>query len=149
MVLKQHPAGDPAAAAAAVAAPIVLWTRFPPLKHSEKMHAFTAFSCTLNEMTAPDLGCCPTDARFRQDKNLMEIGNLTEANKAKVVLEEAQRARRRQMEEIKSIWEPVWFKKGPDPLVAGRVIHIYKGGYWEAKEAQSWPPNVPSLYQTE
>ena len=99
-------------------------------------------------MTASDRGCAPTDARFRLDKNLMEQGRWDEANRVKVVFEEAQRARRRQMEKSKEIWEPVWFRKQPDDKVIGRLMHVYKGGYWEAKDAGKWPEGLPDLYAT-
>jgi len=133
---------------AASTGPTVLWTRTPPLENVQKMYGFTIFSCTLNEMTAPDRGCAPTDARFRLDKNLMEQGRWDEANRIKVVFEEAQRARRRRMESAKEIWEPVWFTKQQDDKVQGRLMHTYKGGYWESKAAGKWPEDLPNLYAT-
>eukprot|EP00039_Didymoeca_costata_P006210 m.88312 g.88312 ORF g.88312 m.88312 type:complete len:748 (+) comp13159_c0_seq2:213-2456(+) len=115
-----------------------LWTRTPPFAGHEKMYGFTRMSCTLNEMTEIDKGCCPTDSRFRPDKNLMEHGHFSKANKVKERLENAQRARRRKMEASKTIWKPRWFEEKPDPVVKDRKIHTYKGGYWESKEKQDW-----------
>ncbi|KAG7273426.1 hypothetical protein CRUP_023651 [Coryphaenoides rupestris] len=31
----------------------------------------------------------------------------------------------------------LWFERCEDP-VTGEQVHIYKGGYWEAKEQGSW-----------
>ncbi|XP_067355458.1 oxysterol-binding protein 1 isoform X2 [Channa argus] len=33
--------------------------------------------------------------------------------------------------------QPLWFEKIDDPI-SGETMHIYKGGYWEAKEKGSW-----------
>jgi len=33
---------------------------------------------------------------------------------------------------------PLWFHKVVDEQNGGRLIHVYKGGYWEAKQKQSW-----------
>ena len=34
-------------------------------------------------------------------------------------------------------YEALWFKKIDDP-VSGESLHVYKGGYWDAKEDGSW-----------
>ncbi|XP_042340791.1 oxysterol-binding protein 1-like isoform X2 [Plectropomus leopardus] len=34
-------------------------------------------------------------------------------------------------------YQPMWFEKLDDP-VSGESLHVYKGGYWEAKEQGSW-----------
>ncbi|XP_030208632.1 oxysterol-binding protein 1 isoform X9 [Gadus morhua] len=34
-------------------------------------------------------------------------------------------------------YEALWFKKIDDP-VSGESLHVYKGGYWDAKEEGSW-----------
>ena len=33
---------------------------------------------------------------------------------------------------------PLWFKSVPDQYQAGKTVHEYQGGYWEAKESQQW-----------
>lgn len=40
-------------------------------------------------------------------------------------------------------YEPIWFKKEVEPIT-GSIAHLYKGGYWEAKEKQDWSmcPNI-------
>ena len=98
----------------------------------------------LNE---PDNLVALTDSRFRPDQRLMELGNWDEANNTKGKLEEKQRARRRTREaEAESAkkegrlyedYKPLWFEKVLDDL-SGLEMHVYKGGYWEAKEKQDW-----------
>ncbi|VDP81044.1 unnamed protein product [Echinostoma caproni] len=75
----------------------VAWQRNPLPPDAERMHYFTLFALQLNE---EEPGVCPTDSRLRPDQRLMEIGKWDEANREKVVLEEKQRHRRRQMAAI-------------------------------------------------
>lgn len=116
----------------------LLWKKEEPVEDAEKMYGFTRLAMTLNEFSPTDQGCAPTDSRFRPDKNIMETGDFDRANQMKEQLEEAQRARRRLMEKQGKHWEPVFFKQVPDPIHPDRVVHTYKGGYWEAKAAGSW-----------
>lgn len=126
---------------------ILLWKRDEPLPDCEKMYGFTRLALSLNEMTPIDRNCAPTDSRFRQDKNVMETGDFDRANVLKEKLEEAQRARRRTMEKEGKHWSPVWFKEEPDPCYPDRTVHVYKGGYWEAKADNSWDKyDLPKLY---
>ena len=84
-----------------------------------------------------------------------------------VRLEEKQRAKRRKREaaaskaagaaaagnlkeaeqlEKEATYSPFWFKKEYDPLT-NTMIHVYKGGYWEAKEKANWEElNLPDIY---
>lgn len=34
-------------------------------------------------------------------------------------------------------YQALWFEKLQDP-VSGETLHVYKGGYWEAKEEAVW-----------
>lgn len=45
---------------------------------------------------------------------------------------------------ICSPYEPIWFKKELDPIT-GNIIHMYNGGYWEAKENKDWHM-CPDIY---
>lgn len=77
----------------------------------------------------------------------MELGKWDEANTTKGRLEEKQRAKRRIREaeaeaakkegRLFEEYKPVWFDKVFDEL-SNMDIHVYKGGYWEAKEKQDW-----------
>lgn len=84
-----------------------------------------------------------------------------------VKLEEKQRARRRKREamaakaaeaaaagnmeeaerlEKASTISPVWFSKEYDPHT-NTMMHVYKGGYWEAKAAGKWQDlNLPEIF---
>ena len=83
----------------------------------------------------------------------------------KVKLEEKQRARRRKREAAatraveaaeagnteeadrlkkESTITPVWFSKEFDQLT-GSMMHVYKGGYWEAKTKQDWS-HLPQIF---
>lgn len=34
-------------------------------------------------------------------------------------------------------YQALWFERFEDP-VSGETMHVYKGGYWEAKEQGNW-----------
>uniref|UniRef100_A0A3Q0S4H1 Oxysterol-binding protein n=1 Tax=Amphilophus citrinellus TaxID=61819 RepID=A0A3Q0S4H1_AMPCI len=122
-----------------------LWRRNPLPEGAETMYYFTALALTLNE---PEEGVAPTDSRRRPDQRLMEDGRWDEANAEKQRLEEKQRSARRERDrEAASAphdnYMALWFERCEDP-VTGEQVHIYKGGYWEAKERGSWEgcPNI-------
>ena len=55
-------------------------------------------------------------------------------------LEEAERL------EKEANYSPFWFNKEYDPL-SNTMMHVYKGGYWEAKERGNWTElSLPDLY---
>uniref|UniRef100_A0A669EME1 Oxysterol-binding protein n=1 Tax=Oreochromis niloticus TaxID=8128 RepID=A0A669EME1_ORENI len=141
-----------------------LWRRNPLPDGAETMYYFTALALTLNEL---EDGVAPTDSRRRPDQRLMEEGRWDEANAEKQRLEEKQRSARREREreaasqrtstvDEDSLTDPslksaphdnylaLWFERCEDPIT-GEEIHIYKGGYWEAKERGSWE-NCPNIF---
>eukprot|EP00043_Microstomoeca_roanoka_P013129 m.128643 g.128643 ORF g.128643 m.128643 type:complete len:754 (-) comp15675_c0_seq1:435-2696(-) len=111
----------------------VIWERNPHVPNYDKMYGFTQMAIESNVISPYEKGCAITDARFRPDKNLMEIGEWDMANRVKHLLEEAQRHRRREYEHTKTKWTPAWFEQRPDPVFPNRKSFQYKGGYWEAK----------------
>ncbi|XP_062892824.1 oxysterol-binding protein 1-like [Mobula hypostoma] len=123
-----------------------LWKRHKIPEHAEFMYYFSELALTLNE---PEEGVAPTDSRLRPDQRLMENGRWDEANMEKQRLEEQQRAARRRREAessrsleegqspLESSYRPLWFERREDPYTKEQV-HIYKGGYWEAKDRQDW-----------
>jgi len=102
---------------------------------ADRMYGFGPLTCELNEWSPYERGCATTDARYRMDKNVMETGDFDMANRIKHLLEEGQRARRKDMEARQAMWSPLWFSLRPDPMQPNRMVHQYKGGYWEAKDA--------------
>ncbi|XP_067915941.1 oxysterol-binding protein 1-like [Heterodontus francisci] len=123
-----------------------LWKRHKTPEHAETMYYFSELALTLNE---PEEGVAPTDSRLRPDQRLMENGRWDEANMEKQRLEEKQRAVRRKRESDcskastdghthpESTYRALWFEKREDPYTK-EPVHLYKGGYWEAKEKQDW-----------
>ena len=79
---------------------------------------------------------------------MMEQGEWDSANTEKVRLEEKQRSARREKEleaeqaaaegRTPESYQPNWFSKVTDEQNGGKLIHVYKGGYWEAKQKQDW-----------
>jgi hypothetical protein len=139
--------------------PVTIWTRTPQRPQCEIFYGFDEFACQLNE---PEEGVALTDSRIRPDLRLMENQDYDSANGKKLILEEKQRARRRQREAdfAKELatgggkekvpsggdagWKPVWFRREMDPLT-NMLTYIYKGGYWEKKKQQDWT-DVPDLW---
>uniref|UniRef100_A0A3Q3VRR3 Oxysterol-binding protein n=1 Tax=Mola mola TaxID=94237 RepID=A0A3Q3VRR3_MOLML len=120
-----------------------IWKKNPLPEGAESMYFFSSLALTLNE---PEEGVAPTDSRLRPDQRLMEDGRWDEANAEKQRLEEKQRTTRREREReaVKAASSPeednyqaLWFEKLDDPI-SGDTLHIYKGGYWEAKEQGCW-----------
>ncbi|XP_043939993.1 oxysterol-binding protein 1 [Protopterus annectens] len=121
-----------------------LWRRNPLPENAENMYYFSELALTLNE---PEEGVAPTDSRLRPDQRLMENGRWDEANAEKQRLEEKQRAarRKRESEAVRATedgsyidhYRALWFEKKEDPKTK-EAAHVYKGGYWEAKEKQDW-----------
>ncbi|KAG7458542.1 hypothetical protein MATL_G00221590 [Megalops atlanticus] len=124
-----------------------LWRKNPLPEGAETMYYFSSLALTLNE---PEEGVAPTDSRRRPDQRLMEEGRWEEANAEKQRLEEKQRSARREREREaartansadegthQDNYKALWFDRCEDP-VTGEVMHIYKGGYWEAKEQGNW-----------
>ena len=39
--------------------------------------------------------------------------------------------------EKEALYQPTWFRKEYDPYL-NVMLHVYQGGYWEAKESGKW-----------
>ena len=117
----------------------------------EKMYNFAEFALALNQ---PDETVAPTDSRRRPDQRLMENCSWDEANQEKQKLEELQRTRRRKREieaaeaqkegKVYEGYQPCWFENVSDEVTKSN-LHVYKGGYWEAKETKDWSL-CPEIY---
>uniref|UniRef100_A0A3P9HHY9 Oxysterol-binding protein n=1 Tax=Oryzias latipes TaxID=8090 RepID=A0A3P9HHY9_ORYLA len=128
-----------------------LWRRNPLPDGAETMYYFTALALTLNE---PEEGVAPTDSRLRPDQRLMEDGRWDEANAEKQRLEEKQRTARRERERealnqrSSSVphenYKARWFEHTEDKIT-GEAVHVYKGGYWEAKDQGKWE-DCPDIF---
>ncbi|RMX53738.1 hypothetical protein pdam_00000317 [Pocillopora damicornis] len=147
----KQPASTPHKSQAQTLPPVTLWKKNPALPGCEKMYYFTEFALALNDS---DDSVAPTDSRRRPDQRLMENCKWDEANQEKQKLEEMQRIRRRKREaeaseaqaegKVYEGYKPVWFENVVDE-VTDTAVHVYKGGYWEAKERQDWSL-CPEIY---
>lgn len=104
-------------------------------------YGMTTFAASLNEITDVEKNRLPpTDTRLRPDQRFAEKGDLDEAEAWKVRLEEAQRARRRDLEESGEEYKPKWFYKVAD-TPDGEEVWRYRGGkdsYWEERGKGEW-----------
>jgi hypothetical protein len=106
-------------------------------------YGLTTFAANLNEITDIEKGKLPkTDSRLRPDQRYAEGGDLDQAEDWKAKLEEAQRVRRRQMEERGESWKPKWFVRAEGGVEEdGEEVWKLKGGkdgYWEEREKGTW-----------
>lgn len=118
-----------------------IWRVGALVDDAARVYGLTQFAASLNEITPLEKGrLAPTDCRLRPDQRLAEEGKLDDAEEWKTKLEEAQRTRRRQLEERGEQHKPRWFVKvatGPD----GDEVWRLKGGkdgYWEERAKDAW-----------
>ncbi|KAF6212191.1 hypothetical protein GE061_012712 [Apolygus lucorum] len=109
----------------------VIWSSHALANGSDKYYNFSTFACQLNEMES---GIAPTDSRYRPDQRFMENGQVEEAEKKKLELEDRQRSARKGEEENHA---PVWFQKQKCPFTQ-KEMYVYNGEYWSSKESQNW-----------
>lgn len=122
-----------------------LWKAHNPPPNHERYYGFTAFTTQLNELTKGLEKKLPkTDSRFRPDQSLFEHGQVEEADREKLRVEQKQRELRKQMELRGEPWEVRWFEKRPDPQTEDPegATWVYKGGYWEARETGQWNEKI-------
>uniref|UniRef100_A0A3Q3JKN0 Oxysterol-binding protein n=1 Tax=Monopterus albus TaxID=43700 RepID=A0A3Q3JKN0_MONAL len=105
----------------------LLWRITPRPAHSAQMYNFTSFAITLNELE-PDMEriLAPTDCRLRPDIRAMENGDIGNST----VVEEKQRAARRQRSQNQEEWSTRWFQLGINPHT-GAEDWLYTGGYFD------------------
>ncbi|KAF9414542.1 Oxysterol-binding protein- protein 3 [Podila epigama] len=122
-----------------------LWQCKTPPPNHERYYGFTDFTTHLNEITKGLEKVLPkTDTRFRPDQSLFERGQVEEADREKLRIEQKQRDLRKTMESKGQPWEVRWFEKVSDPQTEdpeGKTWR-YKGGYWEARETGEWNEKV-------
>ncbi|KAI2624891.1 Oxysterol-binding protein-domain-containing protein [Hypoxylon sp. NC1633] len=118
-----------------------IWKAGQLVPNAPNTYGLTTFGASLNEVTPIEKGRLPpTDSRLRPDQRLAEQGKLDEAEGWKVILEEAQRARRRDMEGRGEEHRPKWFVKvadSPDGEESWR-LKFGKESYWEERHKGEW-----------
>ena len=117
-----------------------IWTAGDLSSNAAKGYGFTVFAASLNEITSLEAGRLPpTDSRLRPDQRAAESGYLDRAETLKATLEEAQRNRRREMEESGIQWRPQWFEK--TQIAEGEEVWTQKrgkDGYWSRRQESRW-----------
>lgn len=106
-----------------------------------KRFGFTEFAATLNKSTLLEKGkLAPTDSRLRPDMSTYEQGNIEEAEKLKNQLEEGQRERRKQLEDLKKEHVPLFFRhSGGGTADAGEWTYISGDqSYWNRRKNGNW-----------
>lgn len=104
-------------------------------------YGMTRFAATLNEITEVEKNRLPpTDCRLRPDQRLYEEGDLDEAENWKNRLEEAQRARRRDLEARGQEHRPRWFVRVDEAPEGEELWRLKTGrdGYWEERARGEW-----------
>ncbi|KAL2836774.1 Oxysterol-binding protein-domain-containing protein [Aspergillus pseudoustus] len=127
-----------------------LWTAGALVNNAPKHYGLTTFAASLNEITPIEEKKLPaTDSRLRPDQRALEDGDVDRAEEVKVQLEEAQRARRREMENAGENWEPRWFSKVDEAPEGESLWRLKAGkeGYWEERTKGSWGSVLP-VFQT-
>lgn len=116
-----------------------IWKVGDLVPNASNTYGMTTFAASLNETTLVEKGRLPTtDTRLRPDQRLAEQGRLDEAEAEKVRLEEAQRVRRRDMEDREEQWKARWFVQvaGGSAGDGEEVWRLKSGkeGYWENRD---------------
>ncbi|CAK7264652.1 Oxysterol-binding protein 3 [Sporothrix epigloea] len=118
-----------------------IWRVGSLVDDAARIYGLTQFAVSLNEITALEKGrLAPTDCRLRPDQRMAEDGKLDDAEEWKTKLEEAQRVRRRQLEERGETHKPRWFIKVATGSDGDEVWRLKAGkdGYWEERARGAW-----------
>jgi len=115
-----------------------IWRTKPRPENSDYLYFFTEFALQLNYLPDVLKDKLPhTDSRFRPDQRALENGDAKLAAAEKHRLEEAQRARRKEMEAKGEHHKPVYYEKTTIPET-GEEIYVFNGQYWEDRKKKDW-----------
>ena len=121
-----------------------IWTVGPLVDAAPKHYGMTSFAATLNEITTTEANRLPpTDSRLRPDQTALEQGRHDTAEHLKAQLEEAQRERRKEMEEREEHWQPRWFSHMEHNEESVWTLNLDQDGYWEERSKGKWTGVVP------
>ncbi|KAJ1326722.1 Oxysterol-binding protein like protein 3 [Microdochium nivale] len=123
-----------------------IWTAGDLVPKANSTYGLTTFAASLNEITTIEKDRLPpTDSRLRPDQRFAEQGKLDDAEEWKVKLEEAQRVRRRELEERGEPYQPKWFTlaAGDESGAGGESEEVWrfktgKDSYWDRRAAGDW-----------
>lgn len=115
-----------------------LWHVGALVENAKQKYGWTKFTVSLNEITTLENGMLPpNDSRNRPDQRNYEEGNVDEAEKLKLMLEEHQRQRRKKYEESGKIQEPMFFTKSKNSLGYFQLKAADRN-YWRMRENKTW-----------
>ncbi|KAM5465041.1 Oxysterol-binding protein 3 [Microsporum audouinii] len=125
-----------------------IWAAGSLVDKPQKHYGFTEFAVCLNEITAVEQRKLPqTDSRLRPDQRALEEGDVDEAEDLKARLEDAQRQRRKEMEQRDETWRPRWFTRveveGSEDGDDIWKLRTGKDGYWEERAKGEWTGITP------
>ena len=119
-----------------------IWSVAELIPDAAKRYGFTTFAASLNEITPIEKGKLPpTDSRLRPDQRATEDNDFDEAEMLKGKLEEAQRKRRKILEDEGNSWTSKWFEKVEGGDGSGEEVWVAKVGqdsYWERRVNGEW-----------
>ena len=119
-----------------------IWTASALRPETSKRYGLTLFAASLNEITALEAqNLPPTDSRLRPDQRALEENEFERAEELKARLEEAQRRRRKDMEEQGREWTPRFFARVDGVGEVGEEVWRLRGGregYWEERSRRGW-----------
>ena len=115
----------------------IVWQVGDLVSDSARKYGFTVFSANLNEITPiEERNMAPTDSRLRPDIRAYENGDIAEAERLKLKLEQDQRDRRNSGKDVK----PRYFEK-----IADGKWKFIRGpnSYWERRKRHDWADVTP------
>ena len=123
-----------------------IWTVDDLVPDAAKRYGLTTFAASLNEITPNEKGkVAPTDSRLRPDQRAAEEGDFDEAEELKQKLEEAQRRRRKAMEDAGEEWHPKWFERISNEGTEEVWRLKSSNGYWDKRDGK-WE-NAERLFE--
>jgi len=109
-----------------------LWESNP--KPEDPKYKFTQFAKDLNTVPAGAPEPLPSDARRRPDRFALMVGDSVKAGEQKSVLEDRQRAEKRERTKREEPWEPRWFVAvSAEEVVNYDFEAVNDIGHWKAK----------------
>jgi len=90
-------------------------------------------------VSAVEKGRLPkTDSRLRPDQRAVEQLDLDRAEQIKAMLEEKQRERRKEMDDMGTEWIPRWFTRVEGGEEEDWRLKTGKDSYWECRSRSEW-----------
>lgn len=115
----------------------VIWTTGALIDGYAKRFGFTEFAASLNEITEVEDGLmAPTDTRLRPDQRMYENGDCDGAEEMKLKLEQQQRVRRSELENLGELYRPTFFELDEET----GIWSLRKGpmNYWNRRKRGDW-----------